>query len=77
MTKQLKRIEIYWDDSGSNEGVWCDKDDYPDEAGKCVTIGYLIKKTAKTYVLAQSWSDNQYGNIFVIPKQSVTLVKYL
>jgi hypothetical protein len=65
--EKMKIVEIEWEDAGSNKEVWSDIDNYPEEPGLCTTIGYLIKKTEKAYVLSQSSSDTQYGNVFVIP----------
>lgn len=68
---RMKIVEIEWEDSGSNENIWSSKVDYPYEPGTCTTIGYLIEKNKRAYVLAQSDSDEQYGNVFVIPINSV------
>jgi hypothetical protein len=73
----MKIVKVTWEDSGTDNQVWVNKDDFADELGLCESVGFLVKKTNKVVVIAQSTSDTQYGNVLVIPRKMVRKVSDL
>lgn len=57
--------------------VWSFKDEWELEPHTCYTIGVLVTDTKQKLVVAQSWNDDQWGRLFVIPKGAIKEMEYL
>lgn len=67
--------QINWVDSYTMEGSWQSLEllNQLDESSlcKCTTVGYLVKDTGNSYVMAGSRNGTEYSGVIVIPKGSV------
>ena len=75
MTKPLP-VLVIWIDSAYHEAGW----ELIDEARaltpkRCISVGFLIRKTKKRLVLALSITEGQAGGLLVIPRCAVLSVK--
>lgn len=43
----------------------------------CHTVGFLIKETKKSYLVAATYSDDQFNNRIAIPKSWVTKKRFI
>ena len=71
----MKIVKINWLDSGSKYRNWEFKDDWSLEPLECMSVGFLVEKTAKKVVIAQSDGQDEWGRLFVIPKGCITKIE--
>lgn len=79
MSKHLaKYVVVEWQDSGGKDGVvWEFKDEWEIEPHTCYSVGVLVADTKEKLVIAQSWNDDQWGRLFVIPRRCVVSIERL
>lgn len=67
-------VRVAWIDSaGLSDGSWRDRSDTTHfEALHCVSVGFLLKRTATTIVLCLSLTSEQAGDIMTIPHVAIT-----
>lgn len=75
-------VEVCWDDAASNSETWVDLKTLEGAPELVVTVGFLVKETAKAYVVAGSVAnedieDETVGNTMIIPKGMVTSFRYV
>ena len=70
---KIKLIKVTWEDSRNPAAGWRFlKGLETPGICLCVTVGYLVKKTKKKLVLAQSLTrDNQVNGLTTIPRRCV------
>jgi signal transduction protein with GAF and PtsI domain len=74
-----KAVLIVWDDASDHSpGEWCE---LPKKDGaRITTVGILVRKTPKTFLIAQSFDDNDdplYRGVFSIPRANVVEMRTL
>lgn len=72
--KKLRMVRVRWVDSAATSKPWM-ADGETLAADKCVSIGYLVEKTKKKLLLAQSRSSCEWGNPLAIPRVAVTSIR--
>ncbi len=82
--KKIRKVEIEWNDSYSRTQTWYDLNFLTSNKQNefIKSIGYLIKKTKKQVMIAQSLHfEEEYptkgGHIFEIPTGCIKRIKYL
>ena len=76
----MKIVELSWVDACSLGNAWDSrKEGEIGEPFKCQTVGYLVRKTRKKIIVAQSQclENNDIMNRMVIPRGCVTEIKEL
>lgn len=63
---------VYWIDSSSRSG-WNDRPtkDWTMHDLECHSVGWVIQETKELLVIAQSYSNDQHGDIMAIPKSQI------
>jgi hypothetical protein len=83
---KLKIIQIEWKDiTCPSDNTWFDvtgKEDIKYKASKCLTVGFLVKKTKKVIITAQNYGKDydggeQWGGLEIIPRGTISKVKTL
>ena len=73
--------QVDWVDSYTMEGSWQSSQilNELNESSlcRCTTVGYLVKDTGNSYVMAGSRNGTEYGGVMVIPKGAVTSKKII
>ena len=73
----IPRIEIDWIDI-TGHGGWHNLDDVRDlPSCDATTMGYLISRTNKDYRVACTLTKDRCGDIWIIPRASITDVRIL
>lgn len=75
----MKLRFVEWVDSGSpGDTVWSHKSDVKKlKPIKCVTVGFIIKKTRKKITMASSVIPGQFSGVMCIPKGCITKIRRL
>lgn len=70
-------VEVTWYDAISMRG-WRDKATYAKQkAAPCRTVGYIIKKTKREMVLAQTQGGDEINGSMTIPRDWVQKIRKL
>ena len=73
---KLKKVHVTWIDSAAAARQWIDKEELMTVA-VCSSVGFLLERTRRHILIAQSYSDTQYGQVLVIPAGCIRKVKRL
>lgn len=78
MQGKVKIVQITWEDITSQCG-WIDTDDIDIEICICNSVGFLLKKTKKYILIAQTMAGDveMCGNVKKIPMGVVKKIKIL
>lgn len=82
-TKKYPMIYIAWIDAQIPHRGWSDEDEINHKGSKIETCGFLLKKTKKTYSIAQNIAlngddfYNQISNIINIPSSLIVKEKII
>lgn len=64
-------VLIEWEDATQPISEWIDADTVGDEPTVCRTVGWLIKKTGRTLVLAMGQTDDTLNGVATIPTSAI------
>ena len=67
----MKVIKVEWLDSRGIDGIWHFKEEWDLTSHRCVSVGILVADDRDEIIICQSKNDDQYGNLFVIPKNTI------
>jgi hypothetical protein len=80
--RKLKLVLIEWEDITSPAEIWVDVDEDMSKfkTSKCLTIGFIVKRTKTHIYTAQNYSmdrqgNEQWGDLEILPKGVVLSIK--
>ncbi len=73
----MKIIEIEWIDSVGVPPIWESKDAEPLVPSEACTVGYLCEDTPEYVIVAQSFTDSQFGRRFCIPRGCIKKIRVI
>ena len=68
-------VEVIWNDAATDDNEWKQDSELGDEDELVLTVGFLVKETAKFLWIASSIYDDYSNNRNKIPKGMVVEVK--
>jgi len=79
---KMRMVEVEWEDPSSCKfkAAWVDREAASTmELLYCRSVGLLVKKDAKTVVLAlnEAPENDEVGDVFVLPRSCVKKMRYL
>ena len=73
---------VFWRDAQDHKDTWVDSEDaekFGDEECTIISVGFLIKQTAKYLTIGSDWdeADNDYGTVRKVPVGMIQTINHI